>query len=74
MDERNLKSTYSNQKVRKTDSEGYTEYKQRSRTSKVDQTQITRVKVDDNIFMTGEYKNAKYKTLRQKRGSKKLEV
>ena len=71
LEDRNLKSTYSNLKARKTDAEGFTEYKQRSRTAKTDPTQSVRVKIDDNIYMIGEYKNAKFKSLRQKRGPRK---
>jgi hypothetical protein len=71
LEDRNLRSHYSNLKQNRVDQDGYTIFQQKSKTNKVDQNQTTKVMIDDNIFMIGEYRNPKYKKLRMKRGSKK---
>ena len=64
LEEKNLKYHYGNLKSKKIDGEGFTEYKQRSRTGKVDQAQTVRVKLDEDTFVTGEYRYPKFKVER----------
>ena len=64
LEERNLKSNYGNLKYVRTDEEGFVEYKQRSRAGNVDHDQTVKVKIDDGIFVLGEYRYPKFKALR----------